>query len=201
MLLLVVAAIAGFNPMTLPRAKQAVPIRVVELTPVFHEPFVCGEHPYGSLRYVGDALGRDCVVVGGIDPATGNGFPRPFRTSGATNDDWYGWHSEVHAPFSGRVVGVHQNKLENTPGRAGKDLAGYVAFRRRDGLMVTYAHVARVTVKVGQAVVAGQVVGVVGNNGHARMPHIHIGAWRGTTAFQIRWNLYAEGQIPALQHQ
>ena len=91
--------------------------------------------------------------------------------------------------------------MENTPGVSGKDLAGYIAFRRSDGLMVTYAHVTNVTVSVGQAIVAGQVVGVVGNNGHARMPHIHIGAWRGTTAYQIRWNLYAEGQIPALKRQ
>lgn len=201
MFLLVAAAAVAFNPMTLPRAKPADRVPVVELAPVFHEPFVCGEHPYGSLHYVGDALGRDCVIVGGIDPTTGNGFPRPFRTSGATNADWYGWHCAVHAPFSGRVVGVHKNALENTPGRSGKELAGYVAFRRSDGLMVTYAHVANVSVRVDQSVAAGQVVGVVGNNGHARMPHIHIGAWRGTTAYQVRWNLYAEGQVPALQHQ
>ena len=90
---------------------------------------------------------------------------------------------------------------ENAPGHSGKDLAAYVVFRRQDGLMVTYAHVANVTVQVGEAIVAGQAVGVVGNNGHARMPHIHIGAWRGTTAYQIRWNLYAEGRIPAFQHQ
>lgn len=201
MFFFVAAAAAAFNPMSLPRAKPAAHIPVVELAPVFHEPFVCGEHPYGSLHYVGDALGRDCFIVGGIDDETGNGFPRPFRTLGVTNADWYGWHSAVHAPFSGQIIGVHENRMENTPGVSGKDLAGYIAFRRSDGLMVTYAHVTNVTVSVGQAIVAGQVVGVVGNNGHARMPHIHIGAWRGTTAYQIRWNLYAEGQIPALKRQ
>ena len=201
MLLPLIAVIAGFDPMKLPPAKPTSTIPVVELAPVFYEPFVCGEHPYGSLHYVGDALGRDCVIVGGIDPATDSGFPRPFRTSGAANADWYGWHAAVHAPFTGRVVGIHQNSNENTPGVSGKDLAGYVAFRRRDGLMVTYAHVTNVSVRVGQEVTAGQVVGLVGNNGHARMPHIHIGAWRGTTAYQVRWDLHAEGRVPALRHQ
>ena len=201
MLLLLTAVISGFDPMKLPRAKPTPVVPVVTLAPVFYEPFVCGEHPYGSLHYVGDALGRDCVVVGGIDPVTDRGFPRPFRTSGTANADWYGWHAAVHAPFTGRVVGIHQNSDENTPGVSGKDLAGYIAFRRPDGLMVTYAHVTNVSVLVGQQVTAGQVVGKVGNNGHARMPHIHIGAWRGTTAYQIRWDLRAESRVPALQHQ
>jgi hypothetical protein len=201
MLLLLAAVVSDFDPMKLPRARPASGVPVVELAPVFHEPFVCGEHPYGSLHYVGDALGRDCVVVGGIDPATDFGFPRPFRTTGAANADWYGWHAAVHAPFTGRVIGVHQNSNENRPGVSGKDLAGFIAFRRGDGLMVTYAHVTSVSVRVGQQVSAGQVVGIVGNNGHARMPHIHIGAWRRTTAFQIRWDLRAEGRVPALQHQ
>ena len=201
MFLSIVATVSSFDPMKLPRAKPTAAVPVVELAPVFHEPFVCGEHSYGSLYYVGDTLGRDCVIMGGIDPATDHGFPRPFRTSGAANTDWYGWHASVHAPFSGSVVSIHQNSGENTPGVSGKDLAGYVAFRRQDGLMVTYAHVANITVNAGQKVTAGQVVGVVGNNGHARMPHIHIGAWRGTTTYQIRWDLRAEGRISALQHQ
>ena len=41
--------------------------------------------------------------------------------------------------------------------------------------------------KVGDRVHAGQAVALVGDNGYARMPHIHIGAWRGKTPYQIGW--------------
>ena len=193
-------ATAPFDVMALPRARPTRSIGVVELAPVFHRPFVCGEHPEGSLHYVGDALGRDCVIVGGLS-ADGSGFPRPFRATGARNTDWYGFHAAVHAPFDGVVEAVHDNPVENRPGEPSKVLAGYLAFRRADGLEVTYAHTTRPTVRVGQRVTAGQVVAVVGNNGHARMPHIHIGAWRGRTAYQIRWDLRAEGRTPALRGQ
>jgi murein DD-endopeptidase MepM/ murein hydrolase activator NlpD len=201
MLSLLVVLLASFDVMALPRARTPTRIEVVELAPVFQQPFVCGEHPEGSLHYVGDALGRDCVITGGLDPVTSEGYPRPFRGDGAKNSDWYGFHAEVHAPFDGVVEGVHDNPVENEPGHPSKQLAGFIAFRRSDGLQVTYAHTTQPTVKVGDRVHAGQVVALVGDNGHARMPHIHIGAWRGTTPYQIRWDLRAAGRVPALQHQ
>ena len=201
MFALLALLLGPFDVMSLPRAEVVDRIQVVELAPVFHQPFVCGEHPEGSLHYVGDALGRDCVVTGGLDPVTSDGFPKPFRGDGRRNADWFGFHAQVHAPFDGVVEGVHDNPVENVPGHPSKVLAGYIAFRRADGLQVTYAHTTRPTVKVGDHVRAGQVVALVGDNGHARMPHIHIGAWRGTTPFQIRWDLRAEGRVPALQHQ
>ena len=201
MIHLMALALASLDIMTLPRARIGAQIPVVQLAPVFHQPFVCGEHPARSLHYVGDALGRDCVITGGLEPGSDNGFPRPFRGDGTKNEDWFGFHAEVHAPFTGVVEAVHDNPVVNTPGKPSKDLAGYIAFRRPDGLLVTYAHTTRPTVQVGDHVREGQVVAVVGNNGHARMPHIHIGAWLGRTAYQIRWDLRAEGRIPALQHQ
>ena len=198
---LIALLLGPFDVMSLPRAHIGSRIEVVELAPVFHQPFVCGEHPEGSLHYVGDALGRDCVITGGLDPVTSEGFPKPFRGDGSRNEDWFGFHADVHAPFDGVVEGVNDNTVENTPGHPSKALAGYIAFRRADGLEVTYAHTTRPIVKIGAHVRAGQVVAVVGDNGHARMPHIHIGAWRGSTPFQIRWDLRAEGRIASLQHQ
>ena len=34
----------------------------------------------------------------------------------------------------------------------------------------------------------GEKVAQVGNNGMSRQPHIHIAAWRGKTALQIRFD-------------
>ena len=50
------------------------------------------------------------------------------------------------------------------------------------------AHVKDVRVAEGDSVVAGEIVASVGNNGYSRQPHVHIGAWRGETALQIRFD-------------
>ena len=60
---------------------------------------------------------------------------------------------------------------------------------------VLYAHVADVTVAAGDRVSAGQPVARLGNNGISRLPHIHIDAYRGATALQVRWDLRAMGRV------
>jgi len=55
-------------------------------------------------------------------------------------------------------------------------------------------------VRLGDRVSVGQVVALDGNNGSARNPHVHVGAYRGKTPLQIRWDLAAEGRIQTLAH-
>jgi len=168
----------------------------VTLAPLFHDVFMCSEHPLGQLHGTGDAVGTDCMIVGGVEGA--QGYERPFRTDGRSNADWYGWRAEVHAPFDGVVTAVLINPGINTPGTMGKPPASGIVFQRADGTDVIYGHIMDPRVKVGDRVVAGQVVAIDGNNGMARNPHIHVGAWRGKQALQIRWDLRAMGQVPAL---
>ena len=85
------------------------PIKPIEIAPLFYQRFACTEHVNGELRDLGDALGSDCLVVGGM--AASNGFMRFYKTDGATNEDWYGWHVEVHAPFDGVVIEVATNRV------------------------------------------------------------------------------------------
>ena len=61
----------------------------------------------------------------------------------------------------------------------GTGMASFVIIARADGLSVLVAHLDEPTVGVGASVTAGQTIGLVGNNGQSRHPHIHIGAWRG----------------------
>jgi len=160
------------------------------LSPVVARPFTCSEHPTGQLPYAGDALGTDCMVLGGVG-AEGHGFARLYRGDGNRNEDWFGWNVDVLAPVEGVVDAVLVNPEINVPGRVGKPPATIVRFKTDDDLLVVYAHLTAVKVKVGDRVHAGQVVGKVGNNGVSRGPHIHIGAYRGDVPLQIRWDLQA----------
>ncbi|MCP1197841.1 M23 family metallopeptidase [Notoacmeibacter sp. MSK16QG-6] len=59
--------------------------------------------------------------------------------------------------------------------KAGRN-GGYgrmVEIRHADGLSTRYAHMSRVTVKVGQAVQRGMTVGKVGSTGRSTGPHLH----------------------------
>ncbi|NVN06434.1 M23 family metallopeptidase [Asaia spathodeae] len=184
-----------------PGLEEMVPestvIHQVTLAPLFDKPFVCGEHPLGQLITAGDALGTDCMIVGGASDAAG--FNRLYKGSGERNEDWYGWKAPVHAPFDAVVVYAHVNPVVNVPGSMGKPPASMILFRRQDGVEVVYAHVQDIRVKAGDHVKAGDVVAVDGNNGVARNPHVHVGAFRGTEPFQIRWDLAAMGAVDALR--
>ena len=163
-------------------------IESVVLGPIFDGYMLCGEHPAGTLTVTGDALGADCQIQSWAE-GDGPVFAKPYRTDGRTNEDWYGWGQDVFSPFDGVVLGTYDNPVVNVPGELGQPPAGMVLIRRADGVTILLAHVADAAVREGDTVQRGQKVGVIGNNGMSRNPHIHIGAYRGTTPLQIRWDL------------
>src|ERR1044072_8788258 len=60
---------------------------------------------------------------------------------------------------------------------AGFDSGGYgnlVVIQHRAGMTSWYAHLPRITVRPGQCVVAGNLIGRVGATGHATGPHLHF---------------------------
>ena len=191
MLLAAPALSASAAEATKPDPGPDTPIRTVLLHRVFAGFYACSEHFDGDLPYLGDALGTDCTVFdslrGGQDPA--GWFAKAYRTDGNTNEDWYGWQQPVLAPFDGTVLEVHINPVTNAPGDPNPKPASRIVFVRADGTHVMYGHVNDVRVRKGERVRAGQPVARVGNNGYARAPHIHIGAWRGKTPLQIRFDL------------
>jgi murein DD-endopeptidase MepM/ murein hydrolase activator NlpD len=174
-----------------PKAVPGDVIHEVTLSPIYAEYFMCSEHYAGQLAYAGDALGTDCMIVAGI--RNNRGFMSPFRTDGRSNQDWYGFHAQVLSPADGKVVGVLAKEEVNTPGTMGKPPAAGVQIRRADGVIIALAHLEDIRIRRGDMVKAGQVLGLVGNNGMARNPHIHVGAWREAInePLQIRWDLKA----------
>ena len=176
-------------------ARVAGAIHQILLGPLFRQDYFCVEHYYGQLDYAGDALGTDCMVGGGLDGASG--FMKPYRTNGRTNADWYGWHAEVLAPIDGVVIGVLAKADDNVPGTMGKPPAAMLQFRTDDGAIVVLGHVTAIRVKLGDRVTRGQVVALDGNNGMARAPHIHVGAYVEASAepLQIRWDQRAMAEV------
>ena len=170
-------------------------VEAVLLGPLFEQTFACIDHAEGNVGALGDAFGTDCMVVGGIEQGGEHGYLRFFRQDGTLNEEWYGWHANVLAPFDGRVVDVMHNDVTNVPGTMGKSPPGGIVFLRDDGLVVVYGHLDNVLVKEGDRVKAGQTVAIDGNNGMARSPHVHVGAFRDTTPYQIRWDQRAEGRM------
>lgn len=186
----IIALVISAMPGPPPRAVMPKgAIQEITLAPIFRYRFMCSEHPAGELDYAGDALGADCLVFGGMDGDTG--FAKLYRGDGRANADWYGWQTDVLAPVKGVVAFVYDNPRVNTPGTLGPPPAGTVRIRNGDGVIVTMGHLADIRVHVGDTVEAGQVLGVDGNNGNARAPHIHVGAYREATnePLQIRWDL------------
>ena len=73
--------------------------------------------------------------------------------------------------------------------RSGIEGTGTLEVIEVDVAPLTPARVVRVWRNEGDTVRAGQFVARVGNNGYGRSPHIHVGAWKGQTPYQIRWDL------------
>jgi hypothetical protein len=155
--------------------------------PLFAEPYVCSEHADGELPHLGDDLGQDCMIAA-FDEAGTVSFPRLYRTDGSKNEDWFGWNRPVQSPCDCEVAATHVNPLTNQPGKPDPSRASSVILKAADGTMFVVAHLQALAVTKGDRVKAGDPVGHVGNNGYARAPHVHIGAWRGPEALQIRWD-------------
>ena len=175
-------------------------IQEVVLHPIMNDTFVCAEHAEGELTQLGDALGKDCMVIG-MDStrAPDKRLLSLFEGNGLKNEDWFGWEVPLLAPCDGTVESTHANPRTNRPGEIPSDEAlepaSEIRFTCQDGVRVVYAHVRNTRVQPGDSITAGEVVAEIGNNAVSKAPHVHIGAWKGDTPFQIRFNLRALGEL------
>jgi murein DD-endopeptidase MepM/ murein hydrolase activator NlpD len=185
--LLLLLTLSGTASAQLASDSTKRPIEQVMLNPVFGEAYSCSEHAAGELPYLGDDLGQDCVIQSFVT-ANGGMFMRSYKNDGQANEDWYGWDRPVLAPCDCRVTRISINSVTNQPGHTGRPPASVIELELVGGTHVILAHIQNPSVKTGDAVKAGQQIAKVGNNGFARIPHIHIGAWRGKDALQIRWD-------------
>jgi len=102
--------------------------------------------------------------------------------SGSPNLEDYGCYDvPVVAPVSGYVVSAHDGEPDATPGMLSNNTVAptgnHVMIRMEEtGTYLVIAHLKNgsVTVKTGETVTEGQVIGQCGNSGNTSEPHIHI---------------------------
>ena len=121
------------------------------------------------------------------------GWVRTFLI-GVPTHECHAWGQPVHAPFDGVIAQavdgfaersrVHpvreavlaiKNGLTFTRARLPPILGNYVIVRSRE-IFATFVHLApgSVTVRDGQAVQVGEVIGRVGHTGNSTTPHLHF---------------------------
>jgi murein DD-endopeptidase MepM/ murein hydrolase activator NlpD len=101
-----------------------------------------------------------------------------YEYDGSSLKDYYCWGQNVIAPAGGSVVIVEDGIEDNNIGQVNtyKNWGNTVIIKHSEGLYSKLCHLQKgsVSVKIGDNVHYGQVVGKVGNSGRSPYPHLHF---------------------------
>jgi hypothetical protein len=104
----------------------------------------------------------------------------PYFSGSADLEDYGCYGVPVVAPVSGYVVSAHDGEPDAIPGLLSNNFeaptGNHVMIRMETGTYLVIAHLKNgsLTVKTGETVAEGQVIGQCGNSGNTSEPHIHI---------------------------
>jgi len=161
--------------------------------PLATETLRCTEHYVGQLQGLGDELGTDCAIARVVE-VHGRSRMRDYEGDGSRNDHWYSWMKPVLAPCDGSISKVYINSKVNEPGVIGSPPASYVVVDCTNDVHVILVHIQQPDVREGDRIVAGHTIATVESSGMSRSPHILVGAWRGKTPLQLRWDQREMGE-------
>lgn len=100
--------------------------------------------------------------------------PYGMRMDGVTGDLHRG--VDIAAPHGTPVRPVLSGRV-----RFAGTMSGYgqvIWIDHRDDVITVYAHLSEISVRAGQEVSKGTVIGLTGQSGNARGPHLHLEIWR-----------------------
>jgi murein DD-endopeptidase MepM/ murein hydrolase activator NlpD len=107
--------------------------------------------------------------------------------SGRLNTDYYAFGQVIVAPAAGKVVEATDGVADNVPHQLNpKQPAGnHVILDFGNGEFGLFAHLKKGTVRVktGNAVAAGDTLGLCGNSGNSSQPHLHFHLQNGPILF------------------
>ncbi len=122
-------------------------------------------HSVPNQRFAFDLLGVD---------ATG----ATHKGEGVANEDYFAFGRKVLAPADGVIVEVIEGVRDNTPGSMNpySALGNSVSIQHAEHEVSVLAHLKRgtVTVKLGDRVKRGSLIGLCGNSGNSSEPHLHF---------------------------
>lgn len=99
------------------------------------------------------------------------------KGQGQTNEDYFAFGREVLVPADGVVTDVINGVRDNTPGSMNpySALGNAVFIQHSENEVSVLAHLKldSITMKVGDKVKRGQVIGLCGNSGNSSEPHLH----------------------------
>jgi hypothetical protein len=106
-----------------------------------------------------------------------------FSGDGGRNEDWYGYGDNLLAVADGTVAAVGDGQPDQKPlapaagiGKPEDYSGNHVSLEISPGIFAIYAHAkpGSITVKPGDKVTKGQVIGKLGNSGNSSGPHLHF---------------------------
>jgi len=93
------------------------------------------------------------------------------------NEDYFAFGREVLAPADGNVTDVINGVRDNVPGSmnpySALGNAVFIQHREHEVSVLAHLKLGSITVKVGNKVKRGQVIGLCGNSGNSSEPHLH----------------------------
>jgi hypothetical protein len=129
----------------------------------------------------------------------------PFRTDGATNEDYYCFGQPILAPAGGVVVSAVDGLPDNPPRTMDRanPVGNHVVIDHGDGEFSFLAHLQNGSVvpKSGDRVMQGEQIGRCGNSGNTTMPHLHYhlqstGQFRQGEGLPAQFNDYVANGMP-----
>ncbi|MBQ0165755.1 MAG: M23 family metallopeptidase [Treponema sp.] len=123
-----------------------------------------------------------------LQNALGNSFICPLSASYRISS-YYGKRADPFTGVASNHTGIDLAVAKGTPIRAAKygtvvtagwsnTYGNYVIISHSDGYQTLYGHMTKYTVKKGQVVNQGELIGYVGSTGYSTGPHLHFSVYK-----------------------
>ncbi len=172
------------NPAIQPGTMIMIPGGVRELKP-WIIPVAASDNAGVSAKISGPG---SCTPSGG---AVGSGsfiWPTAYQGQVSGNDYWGGHRALDAMCYQGDAIFASDSGVVIYAGSIGGGYGNLVAIDHGNSWLTLYAHLSSISVRCGQSVSRGQVVGSCGSTGNSTGPHLHFEVRKGS-AFVNPWQV------------